>query len=439
MNLGAVTTAVADLYAALTAPVAASSGASVPGLSEPAGLLDADSLLATIEQAQQIVNICGGIQAHAMAHLAAHEEVRDAEDASGWAWKRHGLGFVADDTASLVADRLGVSVPVAANRVEDAVHQVTVTPRLVDAMGSGALDQFRAHLVTREVRDCDDLTASTIVERLVSRAAEPAPWKATEDTTAGEPACPTRGWDETAGPLASRARRLVTRHAPEVAAARKKQAVKDRCLTRRAISEAADQWHGLVPVEQSLVMWQAVDHLARTLQNADPGLTLDQARVDALQQLVLQQADVTIHLHATHPAVPSATTTTDAATAPETAATTSSPARTAPVTRTARASTATVMPQATTALRDGTTAAPADSRPAAAPASASTEAPAAQDRGVGLADRADRGVVELGGLNRPGTTIVDLDRLPASVRLSDSTTLTCHPDTGALLTGHVPT
>ncbi|MFW5473990.1 hypothetical protein ACOCJ5_11840, partial [Knoellia sp. CPCC 206450] len=485
MDLGAVSTAVAELYAALSAPAATAP----VGVSRPAGFLDADTLLATIEQAQQIVNICGGIQAHAMAHLAAHEEVRDAEDASGWAWKRHGLGFVADDTASLVADRLGVSVPVAANRVEDAVHQVTVTPRLVDAMGSGALDQFRAHLVTREVRDCDDATAATIVERLVARAADPAPWKSTDPRpghdntdeggaddigdrnsvegdfdadgenvsgdspeahgTDGAPGCPSRGWDETAGPLASRARRLVTRHAPEVAAARKKQALKDRCLTRRAISEAADQWHGLVPVEQSLVMWQAVDHLARTLQSADPGLTLDQARVDALQQLVLQQADVTIHLHATHPPAPSAATTTDAATAPEPAraatapeparaATTSSAAYTAPATRTARASTATVTPQATTALRGDTTPAPADSHPAAAPASASTDAPA-QGHRAGLAERAVRGVVELGGLNRPGTTVVDLDRLPASVRLTDSTTLTCHPDTGALLTGHVPT
>ncbi|MDT0213557.1 hypothetical protein Q9R29_06625 [Rothia sp. ARF10] len=378
MDLEAVSTAVADLYAAFAAPVTASSAASVAGVSEPAGLLDADTLLSTIEQAQQVVNICGGIQAHAMAHLAAHEEVRDDEHPAGWAWKRHGLGFVADDTASLVADRLGVSVPVAANRVEDAVHQVTVTPQLVDAMGSGALDQFRAHLVTREVRDCDDDTAATIVERLVTRATEPAPWKTTEDHTAGEPSRPTRGWDETAGPLASRTRRLVTRHAPDVAAARKTQAVKDRCLTRRAISEAADQWHGLVPVEQSLAMWQAVDHLARTLQAADPALTLDQARVDALQQLILGQADVTIHLHATHPATPDTATT----------------------------------------------------------ASATSES--AKSHRAGLAERAVRGVVELGGLNRPGTTTVDLDRLPASVHLTDSTPLTCHPDTGALLSGHVP-
>ena len=405
MNLGAVTTAVAELYATLAAPATAS----LDGSSGPAGTLDADTLLATIEQAQQVVNICGGIQAHAMAHLAAHEEVRDDEDACGWTWKRHGLGFVADDTASLVADRLGVSVPVANRRVEDAVHQVTVTPRLVDAMGSGALDQFRAHLVTREVQACEDETAGTIVERLVTRAAEPAPWLAADTARDGadvdgiendgadsidaveEPVCPSRGWDETAGPLASRTRRLVRRHAPEVAAAQKERAVTDRCLTRRAISDAADQWHGLVPVEQSLVMWQAVDHLARTLQSADPALTLDQARVDAMQQLILQQADVTIHLHATHPAeAPAAATSTPNRSDRPIASATDRPTRAAPVRR------------------------------------------------ARLAERASSGVVELGGLNRPGTTTVALDRLPADVRLVDSTTLTCHPDTGALVSGDVP-
>ncbi|KGN30485.1 hypothetical protein N798_10580, partial [Knoellia flava TL1] len=287
-------------------------------------------------------------------------------------------------------------------------------------------------------------TAATIVDRLVARAAEPAPSKTTEDATAGEPACPTRGWDETAGPLASRTRRLVTRHAPDVAATRRKQAVKDRCLTRRAISEAADQWHGLVPVEQSLVMWQAVDSLARTLQAADPALTLDQARVDAMQQLILQQADVTIHLHATHPAAPDAA---GAATAPEPAratttagragaTTTFDPATTRADARSATATAATAAPTPP----DGATAASADSRSAAAPAPVGADTPTnpVHRPRTGLAERAVRGVVELGGLNRPGTTTVDLDRLPASVRLTDSTTLACHPDTGALLTGHVP-
>ncbi|MFW5469414.1 HNH endonuclease signature motif containing protein [Knoellia sp. CPCC 206435] len=49
-----------------------------------------------------------------------------------------------------------------------------------------------------------------------------------------------------------------------------------------------------------------------------------------------------------------------------------------------------------------------------------------------------RGVAELGGLGRPGTTRVNLDALPEGTRIVDSAPLTCHPDTGALVAGAVP-
>ncbi|KRE43706.1 HNH endonuclease signature motif containing protein [Knoellia sp. Soil729] len=363
MNLSAVKTAMADLYAAVAAPAQ-------PG-SDSAGSLDADTLLTVVEDAQRVINIAGGIQAHAIAHLAAHDEVRDDEQESGWTWRRHNLGFTAEDTASLVAPCLGVSVPVAQGRVEDAVHQVSVTPRLVDVMGSGELDVFRAHLVTREVMPCSDEIAREIVDRLIEHFRR------------------TGRWSETAGPLASRTRRLVARLAPDVAAATKVKAVTDRALTRRPISEAADLWNGLVPVEQSLVMWQAIDHLARDLKRANPDLTLDQARLDAMQQLILGQADVTIHLHATHAEV------------------------------------------------EHESAGDSGEDHSAHEATASA-APSPHQTRSGLAERAVRGVVELGGLNRPGTTVVDLDRLPSCVRLVPSTPLGCHPGTGALTSGVVP-
>ena len=389
MNLSAVKTAMADLYAAVAAPAQ-------PG-SDSAGSLDADTLLTVVEDAQRVINIAGGIQAHVMTHLAAHDEVRDDEQESGWAWRRHNLGFTAEDTASLVAPCLGVSVPVAQGRVEDAVHQVSVTPRLVDVMGSGELDLFRAHLVTREVMPCRDDIAREIVDRLIEHFRR------------------TGRWGETAGPLASRTRRLVGRLAPDVAAATKEKAVRDRALTRRPISEAADLWNGLVPVEQSLVMWQAIDHLARELKRANPDLTLDQARLDAMQQLILGQADVTIHLHATHA---EDDTSSD--------------------------------PDAGHPSSDGGPADSPDGDPADSPADplqvnesgnwpARGSSPARDSSpAASLAERAVRGLVELGGLNRPGTTVVDLDRLPSCVRLTTASPLGCHPDTGALTSGVVP-
>lgn len=394
MNLSAVRTAVADLYAALAAPA--------DGSSDAAGNLDAERLLETVELAQLVINISGGIQAHAIAHLAAHDEVRDDEDETGWAWRRHGLGFTAEDTASLLAPRLGVSVPVAQGRVEVAVHQVCVTPRLVDAMGSGHLDLFRAQVITREVMPCSDEVAREIVDRLLHHYSGP------------------NRFTDTAGPLGSRTRRLVARLAPEVAAAAKEKAVADRALTRRAVSAAADLWNGLVPVEQSLVMWQAIDELARDLQRDNPELTLDQARLDAMQQLVLGQADVTIHLHATH-----AEGDTDGQ---EPAAANESSAH-----DDARDVAADPL------AAEGESGLDARSQEATAPPRAGGSSAAA-----GLAERAVRGiagasrVVELGGLGRPGTTVVDLGALPPCVRLLHSTPLGCHAETGALLSGVVP-
>ncbi|WP_404384197.1 HNH endonuclease [Knoellia locipacati] len=399
MNLTAVRTAMADLYAAIAAP--AEDGP------ESAGSLAADSLLETVEQAQRVINIAGGIQTHALAHLAAHDEVRNDEDETGWSWKRHGLGFTAEDTASLVGPRLGVSVPVAQGRVEVAVHQVCVTPRLVDAVGSGDLDLFRAQIITREVMPCSDEVAREIVDRLLGHAAGPD------------------RWSETAGPLGSRTRRLVARLAPEVAAAAKERAIKDRALTRRTVSAAADLWNGLVPVEQSLVMWQAVDHLARELQRTDPDLTLDQARLDAMQQLILGQADVTIHLHATHAEAESDDFDdvksrhhghVDAEPSDDEA-------------------------QASAQARHGGQAATKACENE--PHERMTAEGSDSHHGLGassvdLAERALRGVVELAGLGRPGTTVVDLDGLPSCVRLAASTPLGCHRSTGALPSGVVP-
>ena len=341
-----------ELYAAVAAP--ADEGGS--------GSFEVDALLDAVEVTQQIINIANAIQTRAIAHVAAHDEVRDDDVELGWSWRRHGLGFVAEDAPGLVSTRLGVSAPVAARRVDIAVHQVTVTPQLVDAMGAGDLDLWRATVVTRELVPCPDEVAHEIADRLVARFSEP------------------RGWDETAGPMTSRTRRLVARLAPEVADKEAKQASEERSLVRRAVSAAADQWNGVVPVEQSLVMWQAVDSLSRDLCREDPTLTLEQARLDAMAQLILQQADVTIHLHATSPAP------------------------------------------------DDTTGAWAD---------ADRDADArVEDRSSEAAAR--RGVAELGGLGRPGTTRVDFDALPDGTRVVDSTPLTCDPDTGAIVAGVVP-
>ena len=140
-------------------------------------------------------------------------------------------------------------------------------------------------------------------------------------------------------------------------------------------------------------MWQAVDTLVRKLRRENSDLTLAQARADALAQLVLAQADVTVHLHAT---VPEGAADADAAPAPTDTDAATSPTNTcATAGRTEKA----------TAIVEGT----ADSR-----------------------------LSEVGGLGSTLPTLVDLDAPASTVRVVPSTPLRCDPTTGAVIGGVVP-
>ena len=58
-----------------------------------------------------------------------------------------------------------------------------------------------------------------------------------------------------------------------------------------------EEWHALLPAEQAATAWQAVDALARRYQREDrehagTPVTLEQARGDALLDLILGHASV---------------------------------------------------------------------------------------------------------------------------------------------------
>ncbi|KGN42184.1 HNH endonuclease signature motif containing protein [Knoellia aerolata] len=317
-------------------------------------VLSREQLLAVVEETHRSTNTLAGVQTVAVAHVAAVEDVVDRN--GGWVQQHRGLGHRALDAPELVGPMLGITEQAAATRVEVAIHQVTTTPRLVTEMVAGDLDAWRARVVTTEVEVCPEGGAHAIVDALVAHYGARG------------------GWDETTGPLRARVRRMIARAHPKLVAAQAKAVREGRSVRRSPATMGTDHWEAELPVEQSAPMWQAVDTLARTLRRADPDLTLAQARADALAQLVLAQADVTVHLHATVPADP-----TD-------------PATGAPV-----------------------------------------EPGAATD----VTDDGSR-LTEVGGLGSTVPTLMDLDRLAAGASLVSSTPLLCDPDTGAVVGGAVP-
>ena len=84
----------------------------------------------------------------------------------------------------------------ASTRCHNALGLATRAPALVEQMRAGRIDGFRATLVHGELDEAPAEVEAAIVDELVARAER-------------------RGqWDETAGPLTSRARALLARRAP---------------------------------------------------------------------------------------------------------------------------------------------------------------------------------------------------------------------------------
>ncbi|WP_235499081.1 HNH endonuclease signature motif containing protein, partial [Knoellia sp. Soil729] len=220
--------------------------------------------------------------------LAAIDPVRQEDGTT--AEVHHGLGHQRLDAPELAAPRLGVSTHVAANRVLDAIRQLTRTPAVIDAMAEGDLDQRRAAVITEETEFLTAQDAASVV-------ADVAPH-----------------WRElTIGPLRRLVAATAARVAPQAVAAEAERANQRRGLTRRHGEHGLDQWRADVLAEQSSRAWAAVTERARQLVRDGHADNLTQARVDALMRLVLEHSDVRVVVHTTRAATPDSDTTASGA------------------------------------------------------------------------------------------------------------------------------
>lgn len=151
-------------------------------------------------------------------------------------------------------------------------------PALVKAMASGRLDGYRAQVVAEELEDAPTGDARAVTDALADRLGSEVP-----------------------GPLRQRTRRVICRLAPDVLRRRAEKARTDRGLTRFTDLLGTDRWDGRFPVERARPAWAAVDELARQLRADGKCATLEQARADALLQLVLGQATVQVSMHVAVP------------------------------------------------------------------------------------------------------------------------------------------
>src|SRR5689334_5591591 len=100
---------------------------------------------------QEAINVLAAIQTMALAQVAATED-RVCEDGTVVEEFR-GLGHQRLDAPALVQDVLGLTASGATDRVAMAVDLVTRHPQVLEAMGAGRLDGYRAGIVVQELAE----------------------------------------------------------------------------------------------------------------------------------------------------------------------------------------------------------------------------------------------------------------------------------------------
>ena len=235
-------------------------------------------LVAFVEQCQSFANQVAALQVLAMAHLAAIEDV-ELED--GTVVEQHrGLGHQRLDAPALVSDQLGLSDAAATSRMTVAVEVVTRAPFLLEAMASGRLDAYRAGIVCEELREASPEVCREVGARL-------------EGSLGTEPPAMLR----------RRVRRVLGAVDAELVRAKAARARTARSLRRWPGDEpGVDTWMGSFPVEQARSGWAVIDGLARQYVRDGRASGVDEARADALMDLIHSRATGTFVVQLAVPA-----------------------------------------------------------------------------------------------------------------------------------------
>ena len=231
-------------------------------------------LAGVVLAAQRVVNAASAVQAVGLAGIAARDEVQ-AGDGS-WVSVDRGAGFVGEFAAVTVAPMLGLTAAGAEERVRTAAALVSRLPGVLAAMGSGELDGWRASIVVAETAEATPEACARVEGMVLPRICS-----------------------ETGGRVRARVRRALVRvdaDAVRVRAAKARLERSVRVFPSHVVG--LSEWVVVLPAHESALCKAAVEDHAAALRREDPDLSADQARADALVDLVLARASVrtTVHL-----------------------------------------------------------------------------------------------------------------------------------------------
>lgn len=232
-----------------------------------AALSDAD-LARGVEAAQRVINAAQAVQVQRVAQYAAREDVR-LEDGTV-AQQARGVGHVSEFAAGVIGPRLGLSAAGADREVGVSARLASRLAPTLGEMAAGELDEYRASVLVVELEDADPDVAAAVQHVVL-------------------PGAPTR----TAAQLRVAARRALARLDPDSLRERVRRSREERGVWRRPGEPGVSEWLAVLPNETSAACWAAVDELARRYRADGDARTLDQARADAMADLMLGNATVT--------------------------------------------------------------------------------------------------------------------------------------------------
>jgi len=244
-------------------------------LAAQASGMEADELFEINGELQGARNAVEGAQLVALAHAASHElRLTDR----GPVEVRHGVGFVDAMAPSLASLEAGIGEWTAGRLVSLAAKVSERFPRLLGRVVAGELTTAT---ITKVVSVCDglDLEACAKVEAvLIERLAGLDPARVTSVT-----------------------RKVASRIAADQMREATKKNRRDRYVEVCPGPDGTTVWSAQLPAGTSAAIWDAVKNHGETLAKDDPNLSTDQARADALVDLVLTKCHRLRQGHHRHP------------------------------------------------------------------------------------------------------------------------------------------
>ena len=230
------------------------------------GLSDAD-LAERVEAAQRVANMAHAVQVQRVAQYAAREDVRCEDGTVGQ--QDRGLGHVSAFAAGVVGPKLGLSPAGADRKVHLSARLASRFVPTLEVMGAGELDDYRASVLVAELADAAPEVAAMVQKQVLPKA-------------------PT--W--TAGQLRAAVRRVLARLDPDALRQKVERNRAERGAWTRPGEPGVTEWLAVLPNETSAQCWAAVDELARRYRADGDARTLQQARADAMADLMLGNASV---------------------------------------------------------------------------------------------------------------------------------------------------